>query len=167
MNYSEPLVSQITVFFRALGCGVLLGILYGCVSALRMIFGERKGVYVFFDTAFFILAALISFFFMVLYNSGQVRLNLMLAELLGCTAFHFSFGRYILEKYALYLHRIRTVISFLMKPFVTLYSKFLSVGGKILSVPAKKYAEGKFFNKNLKKLCDISKILLKNKNKSV
>ena len=55
MNYSEPLINQITVFFKAVGCGTLLGALYGVLSFFRMLFGERKSVYVFFDTVFFVL----------------------------------------------------------------------------------------------------------------
>lgn len=68
MNYSEPLVNQVAVFCRAVGSGVLLGIIYDTVSAVRMLFGERKSVYVFFDTLYFVIASLVSFFFMVLYN---------------------------------------------------------------------------------------------------
>lgn len=118
MNYSEPLISQVSIFFRAAGCGIILGILYDAISLVRMLFGERKGVYVFFDTLYFLVAAVISFFFMVLYNSGQVRLNLMLAEGAGAIAFHFSLGRYILQGFASELVRIKKILSFVAVPFV-------------------------------------------------
>lgn len=118
MNYSEPLISQVTVFFRAVGCGIILGMLYDALSLVRMLFGERKGVYVFFDTLYFLAASLISFFFMVLYNSGQVRFNLMLAEGAGGIAFHFSLGRYVLGRFAAGISRIRSFLRFLARPFV-------------------------------------------------
>ncbi len=167
MNYSEPLVNQLTVFCRAIGVGVLLGIIYDGFSAVRMLFGERKSVYVFFDTAYFLVASLVSFFFMVLYNSGQVRINLMLAELFGGTAFHFSFGKYILGNYLKHLNRIRKILSYILKPFCN-FTERVSVffKGK-LSEWQKRVSGGKNIVKKSKKLSNISKILLKNKNKSV
>lgn len=167
MNYSEPLVSQIVVFCRAAGCGVLLGVLYDAVSLLRMLFGERKGVYVFFDTAYFLMASLVSFFFMVLYNSGQVRLNIMLAELVGGVAFHYSLGRYILGTFALHLGRVRKAFRFLTAPFVKMAVKIYSFSGKIFCELRKNLLQRKNKEKNEKKICNIGKILLKNKNKSV
>ncbi len=117
MNYSEPLISQVVIFCRAIGCGILLGVLYDVVSLVRMFFGERKAIYVFFDTVYFIAASVISFFFMVLYNSGQVRLNLMLGELFGGMAFHLSLGKYILGRCNVYLNRAWKILSLLLWPF--------------------------------------------------
>ncbi len=167
MNYSEPLINQVTVFFKAVGCGVILGILYDVISFIRMIFGERKSVYVFFDTTFFLVSAVISFFFMVLYNSGQVRFNLMLAELFGGMAFHFSFGRYIVKNLSAHIGRVRKIISFLTRPLFNVAKKIWG----FLKSRMSKFSGGLFKEKNIpvfsKKLCNIRKILLKNKNKSV
>ncbi len=167
MNYSEPLISQITVFFRSVGCGILLGMLYDAVCLIRMLFGERKSVYVFFDTVYFLAASLISFFFMVLYNSGQVRFNLMLAELLGAVVFHFSLGKYILERYARQLSRIRKILAFLTRPFLKAAKKIRTITAKLCSDILKKAPERKNKEKFSKKFCNIAKIPLKNKNKSV
>lgn len=167
MNYSEPLITQVVIFCRAVGCGVLLGVMYDAVSAVRMLFGERKSVYVFFDTLFCLMASLISFFFMVLYNSGQVRLNLMAAELFGGVAFHLSLGRYFLSRFALQLHRVRKILSFLMTPFRKAADKIGAFSGKIFLRVKKKLSGEKNKEKNPKKICNIGKILLKNKNKSV
>lgn len=131
MNYSEPLISQVTVFFRAVGCGILLGMLYDVFSAVRMTFGEKKYIYIFFDTAFFLLASLISFFFMVLYNSGQVRLNIMVAELSGGIVFHHSLGRYILKRYAVHLNRLRKIVLLFASPFIKTSMKLYGFFGKL------------------------------------
>lgn len=167
MNYSEPLVSQIVVFCRALGCGILLGLLYGAVCVVRMLFGERKGVYVFFDILYFLMASLLSFFFMVIYNSGQVRLNIILAELVGGVAFHFSLGRYILGRYAAYLACVRNFFAFLARPFIKTAEHLRDFSGRIFRRLGKKLSEMKNKEKNQKNFCIIAKILLKNKNKSV
>ncbi len=167
MNYSEPLINQITVFCRAAGCGILLGILYDGVSLIRMTVGEKKGIYVFFDTVYFLLASVVSFFFMVLYNSGQVRLNLMLAELVGGAAFHFSLGRYVLEGYSLQLNRVRCLASFMARPFVRTAEGIRDFFLEKMTKKRKKRPGAENKEKISKKLSDIGKFLLKNKNKSV
>ncbi len=167
MNYSEPLISQVVIFCRAIGCGVLLGVLYDTVSFVRMLFGEKKSVYVFFDTVYFLVASLVSFFFMVLYNSGQVRLNLMIAELFGGVAFHLSLGKYILGRCYIQLNRIRKILSFLSRPFTKTAVKIYGFSENIFPKFTKKASTEKNKEKNTKKICNIGKILLKNKNKSV
>ncbi len=167
MNYSEPLVNQVTVFCRAVGSGVLLGIIYDAVSAVRMLFGERKSVYVFFDTLYFVIASLVSFFFMVLYNSGQVRMNLMLAELFGAVALHFSFGKYLLGIYGKNLSLIRNFLKFIFRPFFISVRRIQSFLKDKLSAQRNLVSDSKNIVKKSKKFSNISKILLKNKNKSV
>lgn len=167
MNYSEPLISQVIIFCRAIGCGILLGVLYGVISFIRMLFGERKGIYIIFDTAFFIIASFVSFFFMVLYNSGQVRLNLMLAELAGGTAFHFSVGKYILERCSVYFDFIRKILSLLLSPFRKTALKASRFSKKLFTVTKNTLSGRQKKEKNPKKISNIGKILLKNKNKSV
>ncbi len=167
MNYSEPLISQITVFFRAVGCGILLGIVYDIISLIRMLFGERKGVYVFFDTAYFILASVISFFFMVLYNSGQIRLNIMLAEMAGGIAFHFSLGKYMLKSFSRELEHLRKLLSFLARPFVKTAGRVCTFLKSSASITSKELTGVKNIEKIRKIFSDIGKKLLKNQNKSV
>ncbi len=167
MNYSEPLISQVVIFCRAIGCGIILGVLYDAVSFIRMLFGERKSVYVFFDTVYFLVASLVSFFFMVLYNSGQVRLNLIFAELFGGVAFHLSLGKYILARCYIYLARIRKILSFLIRPFTKTTAKIYNYFEKFFLEMRKKPTAEKNKEKNTKKFRNIGKILLKNKNKSV
>ncbi|MBQ7117917.1 MAG: spore cortex biosynthesis protein YabQ [Clostridia bacterium] len=152
MNYSEPLITQVVIFCRGIGCGVLLGAFYDAVSAVRMLFSERKSVYVFFDTLYFLFAALISFFFMVLYNSGQVRLNLMAAELFGGMAFHFSLGRYVLGRYASELLKIRKILSFFISPFRKSAKRFRDFSERLFIGVRKKLSEGENKEKFRKKI---------------
>lgn len=167
MNYSEPLVSQVIIFCRAVGCGIILGVLYDAVSFVRMLFGERKSFYVFFDTLYFLIASLVSFFFMVLYNSGQVRFNLMLGELFGGAAFHLSLGKYVLGRCYIHLSRIRKFLSFIAKPFVKASVKIKAFFTKAFISKGKKTPAEENKEKNKKNFSNIGKILLKNKNKSV
>ena len=109
------------------------------------------------------MASVISFFFMVLYNSGQIRLNLMLAELFGGLAFHFSLGKYILMRYDRHLHRIRKIFAIPIKAIKRAGSFLLRELSGLRKILVKK----EYIEKFSKNFSDIGKILLKNKNKSV
>lgn len=167
MNYSDPLISQVTVFFRSVGAGIILGLIYDVLCFIRMIFGERKSIYVTFDIIFALTASVVSFFFMVLYNTGQVRFNLMLGELFGGLAFHLSLGRYILSVAQKYIDAIRKAVAFLLSPIKKITLKTVEkIKGKLKNHKITDL-EAEKPQKTKKKFINIRKIPLKNKNKSV
>lgn len=116
MRYSGPLSDQIVVFIRCIGLGVLLGLLYEAFSVLRCLLSDKTRAYVICDIAFSLIATVISFFFMILYNDGRVRLNLVVAQLLGGVAFHFSLGRYITQPISVAATKIRHILSVALRP---------------------------------------------------
>ncbi len=167
MNYSDPLISQVTVFFRSVGAGIILGIIYSALSFLRMVFGEKKSVYITFDIIFAVTASVVSFFFMVLYNTGQVRFNLMVGELAGGLAFHLSIGRYFLSVMQKYINAIRKTVAFLLSPIKKIADKTAVKIRALLKNHKKADSQEKNTEKIKKKFINIRKIPLKNKNKSV
>lgn len=171
MSYSEPLVNQIRVFFLSIGVGVFLCLCYIAVQSFFRLFGKGNRVYCFADGIFCVIFAFVSFFFMVLYNSGRVRLHLILGECVGFFVFYFAVGRYmhsLLDKGA---EGARKAVGFALLP-VRLVARHFAIGiaemrSKTASVIAKK-REGKPEKEKKKKKIDfLSKIHLKNKNKSV
>ncbi len=138
MIYSGPLSDQIIIFIRCIGLGVLLGLIYEVFSALRCMISDKIPAYVICDVAFSLIATLISFFFMVLYNNGRVRLNLVFAQLIGGVAFHMSCGRYLLKPLTFIVVKIRRVISTLFLPVKKLIEKLSSFFSSDGRVPMKK-----------------------------
>lgn len=116
MSYSWPLSEQIIVFIRCIGLGILLGLLYEVFSVLRCFLSEKTWAYVVCDVAFSLITTVISFFFMVLYNNGRVRLNLVFAQIIGGVAFHFSVGRYLLKPLTFFAMKMRRAMSVLLYP---------------------------------------------------
>lgn len=167
MNYSEPLINQVTVFFRSVGAGIILGIIYDLLCFVRTVLGEKKSIYVTFDIIFAITASVVSFFFMVLYNTGQVRFNLMVGELLGGLAFHLSIGRYFLGSTRKYVLMIKRAVSFLFSPLRKIRLKAVSYFKNKASKRKEKKQVKKNVKKTGKKFINIRKSPLKNKNKSV
>ena len=146
MIYSGTLSDQIIVFIRCIGLGVLLGLIYEFFSLLRCFLSDKTRAYVICDIAFSLVATVISFFFMVLYNNGRVRLNLVLAQIIGGVAFHFSVGRYLLKPLTFIAVKIRRVLSALLLPVKKLIAKLKPRGAvplrkkikNIVKIPLKK-----------------------------
>ncbi len=92
MTYSEPLNNQIYRFILALGFGIILGLIYEIFVLIREIFSFKKSLIITVDILFSVLSAFLTFFFMLVYNDGRVRLNLIFASLMGLFAFHYTFG---------------------------------------------------------------------------
>ncbi len=165
MTYSEPLLSQFNYFFLSLGFGMILDVWYVLIMMLRMCISEKKWAYVLFDIFFSLTVSVASFFFMVIYNNGLVRLNLILGQLAGATALHMIMGRKVINLFKKPAKAVRQLLVFLLIPtksfFMIFTLGFSKVKDKLVHCSNKKN------NKNQKKFNIITKMHLKNKNKSV
>ncbi len=93
MSYSEPLINQVYRFFLAVGFGVLMGVFYEIINVLKTLpFCGRKTA-IAFDFIFSVIYTVLSFFFMLVYNEGEARANLVAAQLIGIYVFHITFGK--------------------------------------------------------------------------
>ncbi len=161
MNYSEPLSNQILVFIRGVGFGVLLGLLYECFCVLRVFLSDKKWAYVVCDVLFGLTGTVMSFFFMVLYNDGRVRLNLMAAQLLGGIAFHIAAGRYLIKPLIFLGENIRKAIYFALFPFRFVLSKIKEIVSKTVKKHKNNKQADNLPKKDRKKFHNILKIHLK------
>ena len=97
MRYTEPLSNQVLMFISSIGPGVIIGLLYDVIFAFFRRLGKNKATTIIGDILFSTVAMLISFFYMVVYNNGTVRLNVAVAQIIGAVAFHITMGRYVAE----------------------------------------------------------------------
>lgn len=97
MSYSEPLINQIYRFLLAVGFGVIMGIVYEVLTVIKTLLGNGKRTVFFRDIVFSVLFTVLSFFFMLIYNEGEMRFNLIVAQLTGVISFHIAFGKRIIS----------------------------------------------------------------------
>ena len=137
MNYSEPLSQQVFIFIRAFGSGFIIGVIYDLIFTLRSLISSKKSAIIFQDILFGIISSVFSFFFMVLFNNGIVRLNLIIAEALGAVVFHFALGKGISSAIIGVGDSIRKIVKTIFYPVVWLEKKttqiFVGVKEKISS----------------------------------
>lgn len=106
MSYSEPLINQIYRFALSLGFGVIMSVFYELLSCLFLAVSVGKKSIFIRNIVFSVSFTVMSFFFMLVYNEGVVRLNLIIGQLLGLVAFHLTCGKS------------------LRKPFIKLYKSY-------------------------------------------
>lgn len=168
MTYSEPLISQINYFLLSLGFGVLIDIWYILVMFIRKCISEKRSAVAIGDVIFGVTVSVASFFFMVLYNNGQVRLNLIAGQFVSAVVLHFVLGSKVLKFLNTPASVSRRMFCFFCIPVKT-YLRLLTLSVERMKKAKadKKTETNKKEIKKLKKFNIITKIYLKNKNKSV
>ncbi len=171
MSYSQPLINQPRILFFSIGVGVLLGIFYVVLQGMFRLLGEGKLSYYLSDAIFVVVFTLVSFFFMVLYNEGRVRLHLIIGEGVGFFLIYFSVGRYIYSALA----KLSGAARLLLKPYIFIFNSFTRGMGalfgrffdKMSSFGKEKGKLTENEQKRIKKFNLFGKIHLKNQDKSV
>lgn len=162
MSYNQPLSNQVIIFIYSVGFGVLLGFVYEVFSVLRMLLSDKKWAYILCDSFFSLSATVSSFFFMVLFNSGVVRFNLIAAQLIGGLVFHFSMGKYFIKPLMFIAEKLRKFVYIFLSPI----RFFLKKSAEYLLKWRKKAKNKKIKKikpeKEKKKIKNIIKIPLKN-----
>lgn len=141
MEYIQGLTAQTEIFLYALGFGFLLEVLYGIFRAVRMINPDSKGFVFFMDLLYFAVFTFLAFCFILVTDSGRLRVYVAFGIALGWIVCYFSFG-------AIAMRVGKSVSSVLTKVFLTLFKPFLMFG-KAISQKTKKLTG--FCKKNIKK----------------
>jgi len=146
MVYIQGIAEQTRIFLYSLGFGFLLGILYDVFRTLRLIISRSKSFVFFADLLYFILCAFLTFCFIMVVDSGRVRLYVALGEILGWFIYYFSFGTIAIRFTNTVTAFFRRVFSGVFKFIKRVFSKIGRKTGKIAS------SGKKFIRKNNKKL---------------
>ena len=85
---------QLSVLFKAVGLGYLIGFLFGFFSFFNSV--SKNAIAVFFrDILFFVLSAALSFLFLLKYNAGVIRLYIVAGEFIGFLLYHLFPGSFV------------------------------------------------------------------------
>lgn len=165
MSYAQPLSNQVIVFICGVGFGVLLGLTYEVFTVLRMLLSDKKWAYILCDGIFSVFATIMSFFFMVLFNSGIVRFNLIAAQLLGGVCFHLTIGKYLIKPLLFLAKKLRKLLYMLCFPIRLLISKARKIKPNLHFKRLNRAKNEKKPKKERKKFKNIIKTLLKKRKK--
>lgn len=162
----ELIVSnQTMVFLYSCLLGVGLGVCYDVFRILRVAFPLGTVVTFVEDIIYFAIAAVATFTFLLYFTQGQLRVYVLLGELLGFIVYYFTIGFVVIKISKTIVSGIRFVLrgvyQIFLSPFVRLFrfvgkkfcKLFVNIGNKAKNAAARQ----KF---NLKK----KKVLLYNLN---
>lgn len=94
---SISVTKQLFDFLLAMLVGGLLGAVYDLFRISRLTFGGgRVGIF-FQDLVFFLFCTIVTFLFLVVDNSGEIRAFLLVGELLGALLYFFTLGKLVLR----------------------------------------------------------------------
>ncbi len=131
MDYIQGLADQTEIFLYALGFGFLLGVLYDVFRTLRMIISESKGFVFFMDVLYFAVCTFLIFCFILVVDSGRIRVYVALGIILGWIVYYFSFGAIAMRVSNAVTGLLKKAFSALFKPFELLNRRILKKTRKI------------------------------------
>ena len=115
------LSEQTLIFLYSCLFGVLLSCYFDLFRVIRLICGNRKTVTLVCDLLFFFSGTVFVYLFFVRFCSGQIRVYVLIGELLGFLICHFSVGA-LFMRFAVFI--VRRILRFLPKPFLAIYRFF-------------------------------------------
>lgn len=131
MRYTEPLSNQVLMFISSIGPGVIIGLLYDVIFSFFSKLGKNTATTIVGDVVFSLIATMISFFYMVVYNNGTVRLNIIVAQIIGAVAFHITMGKYVAKIVGFAAMLMGKVIAIVSSPLTFVLRKIRQVNSNI------------------------------------
>lgn len=117
------LTQQMQVFFGAILLGACFGLLYDLFRIIRLVFFKSFTAVFFEDILFWIIVTVVSFFFTILFNNGELRLSLVISGTLGFLIYYFTLGRLVFRFFFAFFGAIEKTISKMHKKLRKIYKK--------------------------------------------
>lgn len=152
MEYIQSLSAQTNMFLYSFGFGFLLGILYDIVRTFRMMISRSKTIVFIADLIYFAACAVLTFAFILVMDSGKIRLYVAAGEVLGWLVYYFSFGSIAIKISAYLCRQIKRLFSVIFRPFLVLIRKIAGQNRKTVN----------FVKKTLRKSNKKAKYILQN-----
>lgn len=89
------LVYQIVAFGTSIGIGVALSLIFDFFKIIELTLGKKELKTFFVDVIYFIFCAFISFLYMMVVSSGEIRIFYMIGEVAGWFLYHLTVGKCI------------------------------------------------------------------------
>lgn len=150
INLENSVNNQFYLFLFAIILGVILGVLNDVFRFVRLFNKNSKYLIVILDVAYMVICAIITCFFILAYNNGEVRFFALLGEFTGIILYRYTIGL-LTGKIFLFAHmfimKLKQLIIMLLKYNVHI----------ILFIMKPLYIKGnsfkKMFTKNTKNTC--------------
>lgn len=126
MIYGYEHAFQFSVFFKSVGCGYAVGVLYVLSEIIKFAGKKYFLLNIFRDISFFVISAILSFMFFLKFNSGIFRFYLLFGEAIGFCIFMIYPGLMLIDKINIFHRKLFVFIGVLEKCAASVLSKILN-----------------------------------------
>ncbi len=117
------LSQQFQVFFGALILGAVFGLLYDIFRIIRLAFKNSSAVVFVEDIIFWIIATVTTFLFTIIFNNGELRLSLIITQVVGFLIYYFTLGKLIFKVFSAIFLKIHQIFSKMHKKIRKIFKK--------------------------------------------
>lgn len=104
---------QLISFFRAIGLGVILCLLYDVFRVIRTVYNNSDLMIFIEDIIYFVIISPVVFLFLLATTNGEIRIYILVAVLIGFTVSRFTVSMLFFRVNVLILKAFTTAFSFL------------------------------------------------------
>ncbi len=118
------LSEQTLIFLYSCFFGVLLSCYFDVFRVIRLITGNLKIITLVCDLFFFLSGTVFVYLFFVRFCSGQIRVYVLIGELLGFLICHFSISALFMRLSVIVVRKVKRFLRFISRPFVSVSRSF-------------------------------------------
>lgn len=118
-----PILAQTNSFLYAMALGAVLSVLYDVFRIIRVAFGGKKTAVFIEDLVFSLLALVLTFVFVIVFNNGELRFFVLIGELLGFVICHYTVGRIIIGFSRAIINSIKWFFKLIFTPIIKVLKK--------------------------------------------
>ena len=149
------MTSQTEIFIYSIICGIILGVIYDIFRITRIALKLNAVIIAIEDILYLFICAVMTFFYMLASNDGQIRFFIIVGEILGWVVYYFTVGEIVMGLSTAIIKFIKGVFRVLYRLFIAPVIALIGYLWKITCIPVQKS------KKTLKKLRKNTKFRLK------
>ncbi len=163
MEYIVSISSQTKNFLFSLGFGAVIGAFYDFLRIVRICISDSLKILYIFDFLFVFVSAVATFLFCLGTTDGEIRLYIILGEILGFLIYYFSFGIIAVRFSEKTVLKIKTLLSSFFARLLSPFGKLIAaIGNSVSKMSAQSGKSAKKLLKKTKMLLQRHKALLYN-----
>ena len=121
------MIDQVQIFWYSLVLGLILGMIYDIFKLFRLVFNSKKWSIFFQDILYFIIISLITFFFIIIFNKGEIRYYILIGQFIGWGIYYISCGRIVYKYSKNFLRIIKKCFCILFYPLRVIFNKLYKI----------------------------------------
>ena len=128
------LTQQFSVFFGAIVLGACFGVLYDLFRIIRMVFFKSFTAVFIEDVLFWIVVTIVTIFYTILFNNGELRLSLIITGTIGFLVYYFTLGRLVFKIFLTLFNVLKKIFSKMHKKLQKICKKMNKNAKKPLQI---------------------------------